>query len=402
MLHFLRKLSNYALVNAERVLGRQRVFGRPYYVVLDPTSACQLDCPFCGREQRPNTRMDFATFKGILDSIGSTCVNLELYNWGEPFLNTDILEMIRYATRRYRIHTRISSNLNVKNDALYRDLVSSGLNSLTCSIDGASQETYERYRVKGSFQTVLDNVRLMRARRDELGAVEPKLVWQFLVFRHNEHEMDLATRMAREIGVDEIVFRRPHTPDEYRSWDSSLPRFSNWAAAPACDSNAADSGSGGGATAGQTEVAAATAVALQEEPTAPVVQPATQPAAQSAAQPATQPARCATKCNWPYSAVAINATGSVSACCGVTDPADDYGSAREKGFATVWNSEDYRVARDAVRAHRVVPGSANTCARCEFKGEINFSANLKQFLYYTLPWLRRAWIRRRGFRAKIG
>lgn len=389
MLLFLRKLSNYALLNAERMLGRQRVFGRPYYVVLDPTSACQLECPFCGREPRPNTRMSFAEFKRILDRIGSTCVNLELYNWGEPFLNTDILEMIRYATRRYRIHTRISSNLNVKNDALYRDLVSSGLNSLTCSIDGASQETYERYRVKGSFQTVLDNVRILRARRDELGKVEPKLVWQFLVFRHNEHEIDLATRMAREIGVDEIVFRKPHTPDEYRSWDSSLPRFSNFASVPACGGNGSDAGDG--AAAAPAGVTAATATAA---PPAKRTKPA--------APPVPYAAKCATKCDWPYSAVAINATGSVSPCCGVVDPADDYGSALEVDFATIWNGEDFRVARDAVRAHVVTPASENTCARCGFKGEINFSANLLQFFYYTLPWVRRTWMRRRGFRVKLG
>ena len=153
----IHKLSNYALVNVQRLLRLKRVYGLPYHVVLDPTNVCQLKCPFCGTGERRPSMLKFDGFKKIIDEIGKTCINLELYNWGEPFLNKDVLEMVSYASNKYGTYVRISSNLNVRNDELNRDLVLSGLNTLTISLDGASQETYEKYRVAGSFDKVIEN-----------------------------------------------------------------------------------------------------------------------------------------------------------------------------------------------------------------------------------------------------
>jgi radical SAM protein with 4Fe4S-binding SPASM domain len=339
------KLFNYALVNLQRAWGSRRAWGYPYYVVLDPACVCQLDCKFCDGRQRPRAVMHFEEFRRIIDQIGRTCINLELYNWGEPLLNNRLVDMIDYASRRYHIYTRISSNLNLSNDELYRALARSRLNALVVSLDGTSEETYGRYREKGSFDAVIRNIELLVASKKQYRKHEPKLVWQFLVFRHNEHEIPKAEEMARELGVDELVFRKPHVPAEAKEWDSSMAEYSNYGRA------------GGGGRA---------------------------------------------HCNWPYAGVAINANGSVSPCCAVAQQEDDFGSVSDRTFGDLWNNPQFQEARGHVSKGELNPAAANVCGRCTMQGLINFAPNAAQVCYYQLAPLRRILLKTRRLKVRRG
>jgi MoaA/NifB/PqqE/SkfB family radical SAM enzyme len=339
------KFINYAMVNAQRMLRRGRVWGLPYYVVLDPSNVCQLQCVFCDGTKRPRVLMDFETFKRIVDQVGRTCINLELYNWGEPSLNKQLINMINYASERYGVYTRISSNLNLVNDDFYRDLVQSRLNALTISLDGASEASYRRYREGGSFESVLRNVKLLAGYKKMYHKAEPKLVWQFLVFRHNEDEIERAQAMARELGVNEIVFRKPHVPDDAREWDSSIGSFSNF-------------------TGGQHGTGV--------------------------------------KCHWPYAGTAINANGSVSPCCGVAREGDDFGSVRDGCFTDVWNGGKFREARKYVSDAGTIESADNICGRCMMKGSINFDPSLLEAVYYQCAPLRALLLKMRGLKVRIG
>jgi len=294
--------------------------------------------------------MKFQDFKKIIDTIGKTCINLELYNWGEPFLNKDIIRMINYASQTYSVYTRISSNLNVLNDEFYRDLVLSELNSLTISLDGASQETYTNYRVNGSFDRVINNIKLIVQYKKHYGKTEPKLVWQFLVFRHNEHEIEKAKRMAKELSVNEIMFVKPHIPNEHKNWDSSIERFSNFSSRGIGDKNNMSGKKNN------------------------------------------------SKCNWPYSSIAFNANLSVSPCCAVAKEEDDFGHFNDGRFSDVWNTNKFKFAREYVSRNITIKDSDNVCARCEMKGSINFAPNFFQMLYYSIPQLRMLYMKLNRFK----
>lgn len=75
------------------------------------------------------------------------------------------------------------------------------LKSITCSIDGASQETYERYRVRGNFERVIENIRRINAYKEIFQTPYPVLTWQFVIFGHNEHEITKAREMARSLNM---------------------------------------------------------------------------------------------------------------------------------------------------------------------------------------------------------
>jgi MoaA/NifB/PqqE/SkfB family radical SAM enzyme len=84
---------------------------------------------------------------------------------------------------------------------------------VTCSIDGASPETYRIYRVRGDFDAVINNIERINVHKRGHASDLPHLVWQFVVFGHNEHEIPIAREMAERLGME---FRTKLT------WDSKF------------------------------------------------------------------------------------------------------------------------------------------------------------------------------------
>jgi MoaA/NifB/PqqE/SkfB family radical SAM enzyme len=96
-------------------------------------------------------------------------------------------------------------NLNKIRPEVLEGLVRYRFRSLVCSIDGASQETYSIYRVRGKFANVIDNIRKINELKRRYNSPFPKLRWKFIVFGHNEHEVPVAREMARELGMDFVA-----------------------------------------------------------------------------------------------------------------------------------------------------------------------------------------------------
>jgi MoaA/NifB/PqqE/SkfB family radical SAM enzyme len=206
------KLMNLARVEWERSRGRVNVTGLPYVTVLDPTNVCNLKCPICpttkGELPQPSGRIALEDYKRFVDRIAPHTYRLILYNWGEPFLHRQIVEMLDYAHRN-RISTQISSNLNILPREGAEALVSSGLDDLVVSCDGLTQKTYERYRVLGDLSKLTTNMNLIRDAKRKLKSSSPNIELQFLVFRHNEHEVPRVEEFARSHGADVVRIVKP-------------------------------------------------------------------------------------------------------------------------------------------------------------------------------------------------
>jgi MoaA/NifB/PqqE/SkfB family radical SAM enzyme len=151
--------------------------------------------------------MSLETFKRIYDEIGEYLYELHLYNWGEPLLNRSIVEMVEYAREVYTPKIIISSNLSGLSDEWAGKIVRSGADLLNVSIDGTTQESYEKYRVGGNLDQVLNTLKLMAGIKKDSGLQKPLLRWQFIPMKHNEGEIESAREMATELGVDFRVHR---------------------------------------------------------------------------------------------------------------------------------------------------------------------------------------------------
>jgi MoaA/NifB/PqqE/SkfB family radical SAM enzyme len=205
------KIVNLAVARYHYLHRHSIVASRPLQLMIDPSNSCQLHCPCCVHTSNSAWRRDCEKhwpagnlpnnkYEDIIKAYAPFAFAVYLYNYGEPFLNKNVFEYIRKAVR-YGTYVTVSSNMSLaKFDA--EALVESGLNSLIMSIDGATQSAYVRYRRGGDMDMVLENVNKVVAAKKRLRSNFPLLVWQFLTFKHNIHEVDLALERARGMGVD--------------------------------------------------------------------------------------------------------------------------------------------------------------------------------------------------------
>ncbi|MFH0882786.1 MAG: radical SAM protein [bacterium] len=209
MINLVRSAAGLAMT---RLIKRPVVWGAPVMAMIEPTTACQLRCPHCptgrGELTRPGGTLTFDRFRRIWDGIRPAPMLLQLWNQGEPLVNCDTPEIIRYASAS-GARVVMSSNVELLADVddLANQLVASGLAELILSLDGATPESHAEYRVGGDFAKVEEGIRRMVAVKRTLGVRHPRLTWQFLLFRHNLNEILRARRLAKEWGVDRIVFK---------------------------------------------------------------------------------------------------------------------------------------------------------------------------------------------------
>ena len=157
-----------------------------------------------------------ALFERVLDELGPTLARLDFFNYGEAFLHKKAVEMCELVKGRYpHIYLYTSTNGGAFTEERVRQLVRSGIDEMTFSLDGASQDVYVRYRQRGSFEK---STAMMRAAIDEkrrLGADVPVINWRYILFNWNDddREMARARRLAAEWGVDRLCWEITDHPE---------------------------------------------------------------------------------------------------------------------------------------------------------------------------------------------
>lgn len=174
---------------------------------------CQLACPGCPQSDplfKIETRgklMSMELFRRIIEEAGKYLYRIQFYDYGEPFINKRLLEMISIATD-HGIGSQVSSNFsfNFSSD-FYRGVVESGLEHLIIGMDGIDPATYAQYRVNGKYELVERGMNEIIYWKRRLRRKLPLVEWQFIVFDHNRHQVDTVKAKAREIGVDRLCLK---------------------------------------------------------------------------------------------------------------------------------------------------------------------------------------------------
>lgn len=199
--------------------------GLPISISVEPTTACNLRCPECPSGlrsfTRPTGKLENALFTKIIDELHETLFYLIFYFQGEPYLHPQLLDMVSYAASK-NIYTATSTNAHFLTDEIAKQTVQSGLDRMIISIDGATQETYESYRKEGKLEKVLEGTANIIKWKKQLGSRTPHVVWQFLVVKPNEHEVDEIKQLAKQYGVDKIAFKTAQIYD-YKDGNDLIP-----------------------------------------------------------------------------------------------------------------------------------------------------------------------------------
>ena len=208
------RVFNLLLVEASfllsRIFRKVILFGKPWAASIEPTTFCNLRCPECptGMQSilRAKGNLDLINFNCIIEKLSPNLIYLTLYFQGEPMLNPHFADMVKSARNR-RIFVATSTNGHYLNDENISRILDSGLNHLIISMDGLDQETYGKYRVKGNLNTVVEGIQRLVAARKAAKTTLPFIELQFIVMRHNQHQMEGMREFALKSGVDKMVFK---------------------------------------------------------------------------------------------------------------------------------------------------------------------------------------------------
>jgi MoaA/NifB/PqqE/SkfB family radical SAM enzyme len=280
-----KRVANLYLSRIQKMRAHEKLSARPLVLTIEAANVCNLACPYCftgaGEASRTRGHFPLPLYVRLMNELGDYLFEVELHNWGEPLLNKNIPDLIQVATDR-GAQTTISTNFSFPFDESRAEaLVASGLSQLGVSLDGASQETYEKYRVKGKLDLVLENVDKVIRAKEKLGSETPRMIWEFHVFDHNVHETEQARAMAEARGMDIDISK-------------------GWVTGPEWDPD------------GQYKFFKAPWVDA---------------------------------CEFLWQRAIVNVDAGVSPCCGTFYKEDDYGSMESSSFMKIWNNEAFRLSR---------------------------------------------------------
>ncbi len=218
-LNFLSKMTLRRGWNAAKVLSsyyyskwihKPVQWGYPISMSFEPTTSCNLRCPECPSGLRAFTRpkgmLDQSFFQKTIDEMARDLVYLIFYFQGEPYLNPNFLDMVKYASDK-GIYTATSTNAHFLTDEKAKKTIESGLDRLIISIDGTTQDVYQQYRRGGRLDKVLAGARNIVKWKRKLKSQTPFVFFQFLVVKPNEHQIEEVKKLADEIGVDQVRFK---------------------------------------------------------------------------------------------------------------------------------------------------------------------------------------------------
>ena len=227
-LNGIKVLSSFYL---SRWLNRPIQWGYPVSISFEPTTSCNLRCPECPSGlrafSRPIGMLEKNFFTRTIDEIHKELIYLIFYFQGEPYLNPDFLEMVKYASDK-GIYTATSTNAHYLTDEAAKKTVESGLDRLIISIDGTTQEVYKQYRIGGNIEKVLEGAKSIVKWKKELNSKTPFVFFQFLVVKHNEHQIEEVKKIAREIGVDEVRFKTAQVYDYQTDPNNLIPTIDKY------------------------------------------------------------------------------------------------------------------------------------------------------------------------------
>ena len=188
------------------VQGRALAKPPPREWMLEVTNRCNLACPMCGRDKVDFARrdMDFAFFDKLLDANPHPEA-LWPYGFGEPLMHPRIFEFLRHANRK-GIVLSLSTNGTLLTGKAASELIDSGLHYLIVAFDGATPETYAKYRKGADFHRVQANVeRLLALKEARRSALHVTL--QMILMRDNANEVAGFKQMWTRNGVDCVRIR---------------------------------------------------------------------------------------------------------------------------------------------------------------------------------------------------
>lgn len=172
---------------------------------METSSVCNAACPMCAREIDTSFNKDTDAVSLSLEQVkfrfsDSFIKNLEsMYmcgNYGDPAAAPECIEIFKYFREvNPNISLGIHSNGSLRNKKWWSDLgevLSRENDYCFFSVDGL-KDTNHIYRINTDFDKIIENA-------NAFIKAGGKAHWEYLVFEHNEHQVEEAKKLAESLG----------------------------------------------------------------------------------------------------------------------------------------------------------------------------------------------------------
>lgn len=340
----IRHYFNRSLTRVDRRLLPISTLSIPCFIQLEPTNKCNLRCRMCHRTILPLSKvgeLSFNDFKKIVDPLLPYLASVWLQGQGEPFLCSDIFKMIRYLKRRY-VYVNTVTNGTLLSEDVCKEIVSSGLDEVAVSLDGATAETYERIRVGADFEEVTRNVQRLTSTVGHSNRKKMKVAAFSVAMRNNFHELPDLVTLVHRLGVKYLWVQDV----QFQQLDAGLATKEESLRAIA-EQNDGEKG--------QIEQFLKTALQLARKYDLQLLT-----YGGKSVFDRLYITRKLAKCIWPWTSAYITWDGFVSPCC---IPSTYFcGNVFEEPFKKIWNNEKYHSFRRQMKSARF----PYQCINCSF------------------------------------
>ena len=177
-------------------------------IYVEPTSRCNLTCVTCIRNswEEPCGDMDESVYRVLIDSLEAFPgpKTIAFAGLGEPLLHARLPDMVALAHKR-GLRTEMTSNAMLLTSSLAERLVAAGLDQLTVSIDGASDEAHGAIRPGASLEAITTNVRTIHRLSAEASATPLLIGIEFVAMKRNVHHLPGLREIAWRVGASFIL-----------------------------------------------------------------------------------------------------------------------------------------------------------------------------------------------------
>lgn len=196
---------------------------------LEISNLCNAACPCCPRfyENTPNPSktlsLGYISYEDFVkwfpvEFLDKVRFVLFCGNHGDPGTNPDLPKIIKYCATSKVKKIQIHTNGGMKTPKFWGEVAHAmkeyeGEGELIFSVDGL-EDTNHIYRRNVKWDNLVANMK-------KVGEINPgvenggfNFFWEYLVFEHNEHQLEEAKQRAKEYGFTSIVFKKPVNLDD--------------------------------------------------------------------------------------------------------------------------------------------------------------------------------------------
>ena len=180
---------------------------------VELSSMCNAACPGCPRNiyggytlpAFKEKQMSLELFKSIIDNDILKNITRILFcgNYGDPITCNDIIEILKYCSSvNPDIHIIIHTNGSLRTIKFWKEIASTNNNRLEVifSIDGL-EDTNKIYRRNTNWNKIIENAKTFI----NVGGVA---IWEYLAFKHNEHQINKAKSLSIELGFKQFRLKK--------------------------------------------------------------------------------------------------------------------------------------------------------------------------------------------------